>query len=203
MGLIKGTLTLSKYRVIGSLPDNFKDFIDNQIKLFAFRELSIGESEKSVGWTSLENVLDTDFEYANYLLADYLIFSLRIDRKIISSSLLNLKVLEAERKFIAERGKDKIYREERAEIKERVYLSLLKQTPPIPSFCEICWNVSRGWLLFGSLSEKAKEDFEDLFKKTFKLTLRRFIPWDTKYMDSQMAERILSINSSNFSSSGT
>ena len=203
MSLIKGTLTLSKYRVIGSLPDNFKDFIDNQIKLFAFRELSIGESEKSVGWTSLENVLDTDFEYANYLLADYLIFSLRIDRKIISSSLLKLKILEAERKFIAEKGKDKIYREERAEIKERVYLSLLKQTPPIPSFYEICWNVSQGWLLFGSLSEKAKEDFEDLFKRSFKFTLQRFIPWDTKYMDSQTAERILSINSSNFSSSST
>ncbi len=203
MSLIKGTLTLSKYRVIGSLPDNFRDFFDKQIKLFAFRELSIGESEKSAGWTSLENVLDTDFEYANYLLADYLIFSLRIDRKIISSSLLKLKILEAERKFIAEKGKDKIYREERAEIKERVYLSLLKQTPPIPSFYEICWNVSQGWLLFGSLSEKAKEDFEDLFKRSFKFTLQRFIPWDTKYMDSQTAERILSINSSNFSSSST
>ena len=195
MGLINGTLTLSKYRVIGSLPDNFKDFIDNQIKLFAFRELSIGESEKSVGWTSLENVLDTNFEYANYLLADYLIFSLRIDRKIISPSLLKLKVLEAEKQLIAERGKDKIYREERAEIKEGVYLSLLRQIPPIPSFYEICWNVSQGWLLFGSLSEKAREDFEDLFKRTFKLTLRPFIPWDMKYMDSQMAEHILSINS--------
>ena len=195
MGLIKGTLTLSKYRVIGSLPDNFKNFIDKQIKLFAFRELSIGEIEKSVGWTSLENILDTNFEYANYLLADYLIFSIRIDRKIISPSLLKLKVLEAERKLIAERDKGKIYREERAEIKESVYLSLLRQTPPTPLFYEICWNVSQGWLLFGSLSEKAREDFEDLFKRTFKLTLQPFIPWDMKYMDSQMAERILSINS--------
>ena len=198
MGLIKGTLTLSKYRVVGSLPDNFKNFIDKQIKVFAFRELPMGESEKSVGWTSLENVLDTNFEYANYLLADYLIFSLRIDRKIISPSLLKLKVLEAERQLIADKGKDKIYREERAEIKERVYRSLLRQTLPIPSFHDICWNVSQGRLLFGSLSEKAGEDFEDLFKRTFKLTLRRFVPWDTKYMDSQTAERIASISATHF-----
>jgi DNA recombination-dependent growth factor C len=198
MGLIKGTLTLSKYRVVGSLPDNFKNFIDKQIKVFAFRELPIGESEKSVGWTSLENVLDTNFEYANYLLADYLIFSLRIDRKIIPTSLLKLKVLEAERQLIADKGKDKIYREERAEIKESVYRSLLRQTPPIPSFHDICWNVSQGWLLFGSLSKKAGEDFEDLFKRTFKLTLQRFIPWDTKYVDSQTVERIASISAAHF-----
>ncbi len=198
MGLIKGTLTLSKYRVVGSLPDNFKNFIDKQIKVFAFRELPMGEGEKSFGWTGLENVLDTNFEYANYLLADYLIFSLRIDRKIISPSLLKLKVLEAERQLIADKGKDKIYREERAEIKERVYLSLLRQTLPIPSFHDICWNVSQGWLLFGSLSEKAGEDFEDLFKRTFKLTLQRFVPWDTKYMDLQTAERIASISATHF-----
>lgn len=195
MGLIKGTVTVSKYRVIGSLPDNFKNFIDKQIKLFAFRDLSMGESEKSVGWTSLENVLDTKFEYANYLIADYLIFSLRIDRKVISPALLRLKVLEAEGQLIAERGKGKIYREERSEIRERMHLSLVRQTPPVPSFHEICWNVSKGWLLFGSLSEKVREDFEDLFKDTFKLTLRPFVPWDAKYVDSQMAERILSINS--------
>ncbi|MDO9528162.1 MAG: recombination-associated protein RdgC [Syntrophales bacterium] len=195
MGLIKGTVTVSKYRVIGSLPDNFKNFIDKQIKRFAFRDLSMGEGEKSVGWTSLENVLDTKFEYANYLIADYLIFSLRIDRKVVSPALLKLKVLEEERKLIAERGKGKIYREERNEIRERMHLSLMRQTPPVPSFHEICWNVSEGWLLFGSLSEKVREDFEDLFKNTFKLTLRPFVPWDTKYMDSHMAERILSVNS--------
>jgi DNA recombination-dependent growth factor C len=195
MGLIKGAVTASKYRVIGSLPDNFKNFIDEQIKRFAFRELSIGESEKSLGWTSLENVLDTKFEYANYLIGDYLIFSLRIDRKIISPALLKLKVLEAERQLSEERGKGKIYREERSEIRESMHLSLVRQTPAVPSFHEICWNVSKGWLLFGSLSEKVREDFEDLFKDTFKLTLRPFIPWDTKYIDSQMAERILSVNS--------
>jgi recombination associated protein RdgC len=198
MGLIKGTLTLSKYRVVGSLPDNFKNFIDKQIKAFAFRELPMGESEKSAGWTSLKDVLDTNFEYANYLLADYLIFSLRVDRKIISPSLLKLKVLEAERQLIADKGKGKIYREEQAEIKERVYRSLLRQTLPIPSFYDICWNVSHGRLLFGSLSEKAGEDFEDLFKRTFKLTLQRFVPWDTKYMDSQTAERIVSISATHF-----
>lgn len=195
MGLIRGTVTASKYRVIGSMPDNYKDFIDGQIKLFAFRDLSIGEKEKSVGWTSLENILDTNFEYANYLIGNYIIFSLRIDRKVISPALLRLKVLEAEKELMDQRENGRIYREERKDIRDNIHIPLLRQTPPVPSFHEVCWNVSGGWLLFSSLSEKVQEDFEDLFKDTFKLTLRPFFPWDTEYIDSQMKESILSVNS--------
>ena len=36
-----------------------------------------------MGWVSLTDILDTDFENANYALGDYLIFSLRVDRKLI------------------------------------------------------------------------------------------------------------------------
>jgi len=192
MGFRKGTLTLAKYRVIGTLPDNFRTFVDERLKLFAFRELSVDETEKSVGWTSFENVLDTNFEYASYSLADYLVFSLRIDRRVVSPSLLKLKVLEAERQTTVQRSKGLGYREKRSDIRERVHLSLLKQTPPTPSIHEVCWNVSAGWLLFGSLSEKIREDFEDLFKRTFGLTVHRFVPWDANYMSAEMAERTLS-----------
>ena len=58
MGLSKGTLTFTRYRVTGITPDSLVDFMDSQIKLFAFRELSAGTDEKALGWTSLDNVLD-------------------------------------------------------------------------------------------------------------------------------------------------
>jgi recombination associated protein RdgC len=183
MGLLKGTLSLSKYRVVGHIPDNFRNMTDTQLKLFSFQELSTSTNDKSIGWTSLENVLDTDFQYANYSLADYLIFTLRIDRRIISPSLFKLKVFEAEKQLIAEKGKNKIYKEERNEIRDRVRLKLLSKTPATPSFHEICWNVSSGSLIFGSLSEKIREEFEDLFKRTFKLDLIPFVPWDNEYMN--------------------
>jgi hypothetical protein len=184
MGLVKGTLTVTKYRVTGTLPPDFNKFIDQRIKEFAFTGLATGEEEKSVGWTSLENILDTNFEYANYALAGYLIFSLRIDRKVVPPALLKLKVLEAERDLIAHRGTNKIYKEDRRDIKERVRFSLLHQTQPIPAFYEICWNVDQGWLIFGSLSEKIRDDFEDIFKRAFNVNLRQFVPWDKDYADA-------------------
>ncbi len=194
MGILKGTFTFMKYRVIGELPDHFSDFIDKQIKLFAFREdLYTGINEKMIGWTSLENVLDTNFEYVNYSIGDYLVFALRLDKKSVPPALLRLKTLEAEKKFLKEQGKEKIYKEQRQDIKETVRLSLLEKTPAVPFFFEVCWAVSQNWLIFGSLSKKVTEDFEDLFKRTFNLRLIPFIPWDPAFMESPTVEKLPSL----------
>jgi hypothetical protein len=191
MGLTKGNITFSIYRVADNLPDRFSDFIDEKIKLYAFRS-PLSDEEKTMGWTSLENVLDTNFEYANYSLGDYIVFSQRVDRKVIPPALLRLKVLEAEKEYMSDKGRDKIYRQDKMDIKENVRLELIRKTSPVPSFYEVCWSPSKGWLIFGSLSEKVKEDFEEFFKQTFGLKLIPFVPWDPQYMDSSLLENIVS-----------
>jgi hypothetical protein len=185
MGLTKGAVTFSRYRVIGDLPDNLPEFIDTKLKRFAFRN-ALSDEEKSIGWTSLENVLDTKFEYANYSLGTYIVFSLRIDRKVIPPSLLKIRVLEAEKAYMADKGTHKIYRQDKRDIKENVRAELMRNISPIPSFHEVCWSPSQGWLLFGSLSEKVQVDFEEFFKQTFDLRLTNFIPWDPEYMEEKV-----------------
>lgn len=192
MGLLKGTLTFSRYRLPGDLPGRFHDFIDRQIKKHAFQELSVASEEKSSGWTSLENILDTRFEQANYATGDYLAFSCRMDRKIIPPSLLKLRLLEAEKKILS-RSRKYISKDQRDEIKERIRLELLGQAHPIPSFYDVCWSLSAKWLIFGSLSPKVQEEFEGLFKKTFDLPLLPLAPWDVKYIDRPMAEQVASL----------
>ncbi len=178
MGLSKGTLTFTRYRVTGETPDSFAEFMDRQIKLFAFRELSAGTEEKSMGWTSLDNVLDTGFEYANYSIGDFFAFSLRIDRRAVPPALLKLRVLQAEKDFLEEKGLKKLYKGQREDIRETVKLGLLGRAQPVPSFYEVCWSVSGEWLIFGTLTEKVNEDFKDLFKRAFDLSLSQFLPWD-------------------------
>ncbi|TFG37735.1 MAG: hypothetical protein E4H39_01615, partial [Syntrophobacterales bacterium] len=191
MGLLKGNVTFSRYRVVGDLPDHFPDFIDTKIKLFAFRNI-LSDEEKSMGWTSLENVLDTKFEYANYTLSNYIVFTLRIDKKVIPPSLLKIKVLEAEREYMADKGANKIYRQDRKDIKERVRAELMRTMSSIPSFYDVCWSPSKGWLLFGSLSEKVREDFDGLFAHTFDLKPVNFIPWDPQYMEEGVLQKMAS-----------
>jgi len=193
MGLLKGTLTFSRYRLPGKQPGHFKGDIDGQLKKYAFQESSSGTEEKSLGWTSLENVLDTKFSYGNYALGAYLVFSLRIDRKTISPALLKIRLLEAERKYLAGSRKQALFQEQRDEIKDRVHLELLKQTPFVPSFYDVCWSPSDNWLIFGSLAPKATEDFETLFQRTFSLPLSPFVPWDPGCLDPATAQQVTSL----------
>jgi hypothetical protein len=193
MGLMKGTLTFSRYRLQESLPGNFQEFIRRQIKRFAFRELSMGSEEQSSGWTSLENPLDNQFEYANYAVGDYLAFSFRLDRKKVPPSLMKIKYLEAERKALGTKAKKFLSRGEKEELKGRIHLELLGKTYPVPSFFDVCWSLSGGWVIFGSLSPKATGEFEKLFKKSFNLTLSPLVPWDPQHVDRTLAEKMLTL----------
>ena len=186
MGLLKGTWSLTRYRVIGDLPKQFNDVIDEGLKKYAFSGFTGLNAEKCMGWTSLENVLDTDFTYTKYKCGAYLIFSLRVDRITIPASLLKLKVMEAEKQYLAESEKKRLYRHEREEIKERVKLELRSRALHIPSFHEVCWIPEKNSLMFGSLSATAIEDFEKYFKESFHLTLHPFLPWESGSADGGM-----------------
>jgi recombination associated protein RdgC len=194
MGFLKGTLTFSRLRVAGDLHTPFSDFFDGQLKKYAFQELGAGTDEKSLGWTSLENILDTRFEMANYAIGHYLLFCLRIDRKAVPPALLKVRMLEGEQKALRETEKTRLSKDTRQKLKDRLHEDLLRKAYPIPSFHEILWAPSKDWLLFGALSQKVLQDFEDLFKISFNLSLRPFLPWDPSFLDAPTARKIGSLS---------
>jgi hypothetical protein len=176
MGLLKGSVTFSRYRIVGTLPDHFPEFFNERISRYAFQTVWRTTDEKAAGWTA-ENGLDTDFPYASYAQGRYMIFSLRIDRKSVAPSLLRLRILEAERKQLAESGQKKLYREQREAIRESVRLDLLGKTLPVPSFHEICWSVPDNVLTFCCLSDKVAGELQELFRESFSLGLAPYAPW--------------------------
>jgi len=189
MGIRKGTLSFSRYRLIGKLPDRFPAFFAERIHRNAFQSVWRTADEKAAGWTGLEDPLDTDFPYASYAQGRYLLFSLRVDRKSVAPSLLRLRVLETERGKLAETGQKRLYREQREAIREATRLELLGKTLPVPSFFEICWSVPDNRLYFCSLSDSTFEELQELFRDSFQLTLCPFVPWDQESPNAGPAPR--------------
>jgi hypothetical protein len=146
------------------------------IRRFAFEHSF--HAEKLSGWTSIDNVLDTKFQYANYSVGEYLVFSMRLDKKVIPPSLLKLRVLEEEKKALGESGKKFLGRQRKEDIKEKVKVELAGLIPPIPSFFEACWSPRGKMVYFCSLAAAPIEEFKDLFKRSFKMDLVPFAPWD-------------------------
>jgi recombination associated protein RdgC len=185
MGFRKGALTFSRYRLIGDLPDHFPAFFDERIRKNAFQNVWRTSDEKAMGWTALDDPLDTDFPYASYAQGRYQLFSMRIDRKALAPALLRLRVLEAERKQLADTGQKRLYREQREAIREAVRLDLLGKSLPTPSLFEICWSVPDHTLILGSLSDKVFEELQELFRDSFQIALCPYLPWDQQPRDPQ------------------
>jgi hypothetical protein len=184
MGLLKGSFTFTRFHVDGRLPQAFLNFVNSRIKANSFKNTIKSTEEKQLGWVSLTDILDTDFEKANYALGDYIIFSLRIDRKLIPPKLMKVKLMEEERRFLAQSGKDRVNKQMAAGMKDKVKLELLTKLDPIPSFYDVCWAVGKNTIYFSSLADKVADDFVDLFKKTFSLNLRRFLPQENNLVTS-------------------
>ena len=184
MGLLKGSFTFTRFHVEGQLPQAFLNFVNSRIKSNAYQSTIKSTEEKRMGWVSLTDVLDTNFENANYALGDFLIFSLRVDRKLISPKLLKIKLMEEERRFLAQSGKERINKTIATGIKDKVKLELLSRTDAVPSFYDVCWAVGKNIVYFSSLADKTADDFVDLFKKTFSLSLKVFSPQENKLIDN-------------------
>ncbi|HOW56569.1 MAG TPA: hypothetical protein PKZ12_01100 [Smithellaceae bacterium] len=179
MGLLKGNISFVRFHVDGRLPAGFLNFVNNRIKGNSFREIKTAAQDKCAGWVSLTDVLDSNFTEANYALGDYLIFSLRIDRKKIPPALIKIKVMEEEKRYLAESGKDRINKAVAAGIRDKVQAGLLAKSEPVPSFYDVCWQVSQNTVYFSCLADKVADDFAQLFKETFSLSLQRILPWET------------------------
>ncbi len=177
MSLKKGTLTFTRLRVADPLPADFSIAFADRVKAFAFRDFFPENDDKSQGWTVLQDILDNDFKYGSHTLGDYRVFSLRIDRKKVPGALLRLRVLEAEQRLRGERGGKKLYREEKEALHGAVHQELLKQTLPIPSLFDCCWNLSEGMIWFAGHGEKVLQEFQDFFRETFSMGLSLYTPW--------------------------
>jgi len=177
MGLKKGAFSFSRFGVSSPLPSNFADLFHEKIQEFAFRGFFPEHKEKSIGWTGLQDILNTEFAYADHSLGDYRVFSMRIDRKTIPSALLRLRFLETERGMLAEREAKKLYKEEKEALREAIRQDLLKQASPVPALFDVCWSLSRGMIYFSSHSEKILQDFQDFFGETFAMALALHVPW--------------------------
>ena len=177
MGFIKGTASFVRFGVEGELPENIWDFIADRVVAFAFRDIDETYEEDSLGWVSVQNMFDTDFDYASYAAGNYVTLSMRLDERKVSSVIVKKFVQKEEERIKKEKQIPKISRSMRVEIKERIQNELMRKALPMPSVFDMCWNLEDSTLLFFSTNKKAQAMLEDLFKESFGLTLIQQIPY--------------------------
>ncbi len=177
MGFIKGTASFVRFSVEGELPENVWDFIADRVVAFSFNDIDETYDEDSLGWVSVLNMFDTEFDYASYAAGNYVTLSMRLDERKVSSTIVKKFVQKEEERIKKEKQIPKISRSMRIEIKERIENELMRKALPMPAVFDLCWNLENSTVLFFSTNKKAQALLEDLFKESFGLTLIQQIPY--------------------------
>ena len=176
MGIVSGSLTVARFRVVGDLPEGWRDTYRTRLNNDAFQEPPQGQGKEEVeGWVQVHNLLDTSFDDFNrWLYNDIALFALRVDKKRLPAKLFRATVDQRKRAWCAEREVERCPRAIVDEIKENLEKEWLARTLPSVAVTECAWSINGGWMVVHSLSEGTGERFRKRFHRTFGLKL---VPW--------------------------
>jgi recombination associated protein RdgC len=178
MSLKSGTQSIRRYRVEGSLADNFPDNVEERIEKFTFREIEEGSpKELSFGWVSMENPFIGALTQENYYKNGYVVMSMRIDKKTIPSRTLKSFILKEEHKRLKGLNKERLSSKEKKDIKEAITVKLLQKALPASSNYDFLWNLNTSTVLFFASGDNINNTFIELFEETFQMQLIKMSPF--------------------------
>lgn len=177
MGILSTSASITRYKVDGILEKPVIDTVLKGLTKYSVADIDDDISEKTVGWTSFSNPFQPNFKDSSFVIGQYFIFSLRIDKKNIPSKTLNKHyALELARRQ-AESGRKYFSNNEKKTIKDHVTNVLSLRIPSTPNMYDIVWNYEKSMLWFFSNLKNANEELETLFLKSFACNIIRLFPF--------------------------
>jgi hypothetical protein len=172
MPALKGSLTYSRLFVDGELPKDFRDTFAKSIRLRAMKPLEPDEDVlERAGWCAIGEPFDVAPAYDDIFYNEYLNLGYRTDKWRIPAALLRAKVREAEAAQLGRKGRERLSRQEKTELKELVVKRLKKQLAPSTRVVDLSWSLDEGIVRFFSQAERSIFAMTDLFHRTFGLKL--------------------------------
>ena len=178
MPLLSPTVTFTRYMIREPVNDDFLTKIIDKISAKVFREQETGVQEVNMGWAAPRDPFRQDINLQDISFSDFIIISLRIDKRSVPASLLKKYCALEEKRTIDQGQIQRITSKMRQDIRERTRMQLLAKALPVPATHDLLWNTSTGSVLFFCRQDKICGMVEDLFKATFGMILYPVIPYN-------------------------
>jgi DNA recombination-dependent growth factor C len=189
MGLLSSSVSINRYYVEGKIQESPLGFIKRGLIKYSFKETEDTHSEKILGWTSFNNHFLPDFENTAFVLGDRFLFSLRIDKKNVSSKIIKKYLYFETLKRLKESGRRYLAAEEKKLVKEHVLSLLLLRVPAVPNVYDVVWNYEKSMVYLFSNNKSVNEDFETLFQRSFNSHLIKIFPYSEAEILSGMSDQ--------------
>lgn len=176
MGILSGALSARRFRVVGAVPDDFRERYKVTLDEQAFREPLTPQGKEEVeGWCSIHNMLDTSFEDVDqWLYETTAVFALRVDKKALPQKLFRATLEKRCAAWCAEHNVSRCPRSVKEELGEELEAEWLRRALPRVTVVEAAWDMASGLVLLHSGSEGVADRFRRRFFRTFGFEL---VPW--------------------------
>ena len=172
MPALKGSLTYARFFVDGEVPDDFRERFMRSIRLRALKPLEPDEEDlERSGWCRVGEAFELELDYESVFYNEFVNLGFRTDRWVVPGPLLRAKMREAEAAYLTKKGRERISRKERNELKELVMRRLRRQLSPAMRMADLSWSLNDGVVRFFSHSPKTAGVMMELFHRTFGLKL--------------------------------
>ena len=171
MPALRGSLTYARFFVDGDVPEDFREKYMRAVRLRAMKPLEPDEELERSGWCKLAQPFELELHYNDVFCNEYVALGFRTDKWQIPAPMLKARVREAEAAYLEKKGREKLSRKEKAELKETVARKLRRQTAPTTRMVDLIWSMNEGIVRFFSHAEKPAGNVLELFHKTFGLRL--------------------------------
>jgi hypothetical protein len=188
MGLLSSSVSITRYQVKGQLEPPVTDTVADALKKYSIAEIDNEVHEKSVGWTSTEHPFRPDFDGSSYAYGTVWVFALRMDKKHIPAKLLKKHAALEEARLMSRSGREFLAAGEKKQLKEQALHSLCLRTPATPNVYDLVWNYDAGRLWFFSNLKAANEALEELFSRSFGLSLIRMFPYTAANLTAGLSD---------------
>jgi recombination associated protein RdgC len=172
VGVFQGSISYTKFSVQGDLPDNYVGGFVRRIRNRVFEALTPDDdADRRWGWCSALDPFDLDLDHEKIFFNSYLNLGFRLDRWALPSALLKAQLAAARVALQEKKGRDRLSRQEKEELKIAVVRKLRRQVLPSMKVMDLSWNLQTGAVRFWSRSSRMIEILQDYFSQTFALKL--------------------------------
>lgn len=168
MPILTSNSTFVRFSITPPVVSDMGSYLAEVFKNAAFKEPEPLQ-KVATGFSSIEDMFDSDFPYASYDKGEYIAFNFRIDERKIPPSIFKQFLHESEKEFRRKHEGKRPYRDQWSELKTAVELKLLNKILPQPKAYQVVWNFSQKYLLAGMTQTKIIDTFLEYFEKHLKL----------------------------------
>jgi hypothetical protein len=169
---------MTRFFVQGEPPRDLRKAYLAAVRLRAFEPLDPeGEHNESSGWCVMDRPFDLEFDVDKIFEDRFLVLGFRIDRFRVPAAMVRAELQQQEERLLSKSGKNRVSRNERLELRDKIILKLRKKLAPSTRALDVVWDLDGGTVLFFSHSRRVLADFSAHFEKTFRLELVEDSPY--------------------------